>query len=285
MHALLALLPATTFVAAAYIAFKGPGFRPRSSLAMTEALALAAIAAAAGAIAALVMLGPATSPLLGFAGLGLSFRLDAVSVTMLALVSFIGWIVLRFCARYLDGEPRQGWFTGMMAGTLAAVALMIASGNILLLAAAWIATGVGIGRLLLFYPDRPQAQRAARKMRVTARLGDAALLLAATSLCWQVGSGDIATILAHARAEPGGLTLPALLLALAALMKSAQFPAHGWLTEVMEAPTPVSALLHAGVVNAGGFLLIRFADVMIASPAVLALLVAIGGFTALFAAW
>ena len=48
-------------------------------------------------------------------------------------------------------------------------------------------------------------------------------------------------------------------LALAAVLKSAQFPTHGWLTEVMEAPTPVSALLHAGVVNLGGFVLIRFA--------------------------
>ena len=74
----------------------------------------------------------------------------------------------------------------------------------------------------------------------------------------------------------------AALVALAAVLKSAQFPTHGWLTEVMEAPTPVSALLHAGVVNAGGFVLIRFADVMLLSPFVLAVLVMIGGFTALF---
>jgi NAD(P)H-quinone oxidoreductase subunit 5 len=57
---------------------------------------------------------------------------------------------------------------------------------------------------------------------------------------------------------------------------------HGWLTEVMETPTPVSALLHAGVINAGGFLLIRFADVMLAAPGVLAALALLGGFTALF---
>jgi NAD(P)H-quinone oxidoreductase subunit 5 len=57
---------------------------------------------------------------------------------------------------------------------------------------------------------------------------------------------------------------------------------HGWLTEVMETPTPVSALLHAGVINAGGFLLIRFADVMLLAPGVMAALVILGGFTALF---
>jgi NAD(P)H-quinone oxidoreductase subunit 5 len=71
-------------------------------------------------------------------------------------------------------------------------------------------------------------------------------------------------------------------LAFAAILKSAQFPMHGWLTEVMETPTSVSALLHAGVINAGGFLLIRFADVMLLAPFVLAVLVMVGGFTALF---
>ncbi len=283
MHAVLALLPAIAFAAAAVILVRGPGLRPRALLATAETLALGGLAAALLAGLVLAWLGPATSPLIGFAGLGLSVRLDVVSAVMLALVSFIGWIVLRFSARYLDGEPRQGWFTGWMAGTLAAVSLMIASGNILLLALAWIATGLGIGQLLLFYPERRQAQRAARKMRVTSRLGDAALLLAAACLWWQAGTGDIAAILAQARGSAGGFTLPAFLLALAALLKSAQFPTHGWLTEVMEAPTPVSALLHAGVVNAGGFLLIRFADVMIASPSALALLAAVGGFTALFA--
>ena len=71
---------------------------------------------------------------------------------------------------------------------------------------------------------------------------------------------------------------------MAAILKSAQFPFHGWLTEVMEAPTPVSALLHAGVVNAGGFLLIRLADVLLTAPGVLAVLVMVGGLSALFGA-
>jgi NAD(P)H-quinone oxidoreductase subunit 5 len=74
------------------------------------------------------------------------------------------------------------------------------------------------------------------------------------------------------------------LLVLAAALKTAAFPLHGWLTEVMEAPTPVSALLHAGIVNAGGFLLIRMAEVVQASPGAMAALVMIGGLTALFGA-
>jgi NAD(P)H-quinone oxidoreductase subunit 5 len=105
--------------------------------------------------------------------------------------------------------------------------------------------------------------------------GAGALLIAAT------GTTDIETILSAAGA--GWLTAAAaLLIAAAAVLASAQFPLHGWLTEVMEAPTPVSALLHAGVINAGGFLLVRFADVMLLAPGVMALLVMLGGFTALF---
>ena len=111
-----------------------------------------------------------------------------------------------------------------------------------------------------------------------------ALIAAAVLLTLAYGTTDIAQILSAARAgNGGGLAIAAAgFLAAAALLKSAQFPMHGWLTEVMETPTPVSALLHAGVINAGGFLLIRFADVMLLAPGVLAVLVMIGGFTALF---
>jgi len=85
-----------------------------------------------------------------------------------------------------------------------------------------------------------------------------------------------------ADAAPPALSLAALLLGVAALMKSAQFPTHGWLPEVMDTPTPVSALLHAGIINAGGFLLIRFADVMVLSMPTLHGVAIVGGFTALF---
>ncbi len=74
------------------------------------------------------------------------------------------------------------------------------------------------------------------------------------------------------------------LIVLAAALKTAAFPLNGWLTEVMEAPTPVSALLHAGIINAGGFLLILVADLVQASPGAMAALVMLGGFTALFGA-
>ncbi len=234
--------------------------------------------------ALLVLQGPFEGRLIGQDGVGLSIRLDAISFVMLLLVCFIGWVVVRYAATYLNGEARQGAFTGWLCMTLASVLVLVLSGNLVQLVLAWVGTSLFLHRLLLFYPDRIGAQRAAAKKFVTARLGDIALMGAAVLLTLAYGTTDIGTILSAARAGSGGglASTAAGFLAAAALLKSAQFPTHGWLTEVMEAPTPVSALLHAGVINAGGFLLVRFADVMLLAPGVLAVLVIFGGFTALF---
>lgn len=280
----IALIAPAVLLCAAIAAFLGPGKRPPLVPKLTEAAALVALLAAIGSAVLLIVEDAHSGSLLGIAGIGFSTRLDVVSASMLVLVAFIGWIVLRYSATYLDGEARQGAFLGWMAATLAAVLLLVQAGNLVHLVVAWAATGVCLHRLLLFFGDRVQAIRAARKKFIVARIGDVALVGAAVVLFLGYGTLDIATILAAARdgLAPAGLTWAAVLLALAAVLKSAQFPTHGWLTEVMETPTPVSALLHAGVINAGGFVLIRFADVMLLAPGVLALLVVIGGFTALF---
>lgn len=271
---------------AAGIAFLRPGRRPPLVPALAEGAALAALAVALGAIVLLLVHGPTTGPLIGFQGIGLSASLDAVNATMLLLVAFVGWIVVRYARTYLDGEARQGLFTGWLCTAIAAVLLLVQAGNLAQLAGAWVATSLCLHRLLLFYPERAAARRAARKKALFSTFGGAALLAAVVLLGLGYGTTDIATINASARGgdTPSLAIAAAMLLALAALLKSAQFPTHGWLTEVMEAPTPVSALLHAGVINAGGFLLIRFADVMLAAPGILAMLAMIGGFTALFGA-
>jgi NADH:ubiquinone oxidoreductase subunit 5 (subunit L)/multisubunit Na+/H+ antiporter MnhA subunit len=141
-----------------------------------------------------------------------------------------------------------------------------------------------VWRLLMFYPERAEARRAATKFALVWAAGDVVLLLAAALLWSSFGTADIAGINRAAAAGPVPTAALAAsgLLVLAALLKTASFPVHGWLTEVMEAPTPVSALLHAGIINAGGVLLIRFADLMQASPGAMAALVLMGGFTALF---
>lgn len=249
-----------------------------------EGVMVALVAAALTALVQVLQGEAYTAAVLTSHGAGLSLRMDTVSLPMLGLVSFIGWIVLRYARTYLAEEPRRAYFTGWLAFTLACVLMFAGAGNLVQLVGALIATSLGINRLLLFYPERAAARRAARKQFITARIADFALLSGAALLTLAYGTNDIAAILEAARSGAGGTpaVLAAACLAVAAVIISAQFPLHGWLSEVMEAPTPVSALLHAGVINAGGLLLIRFADVMLLSPAVMAGLVMIGGFTALF---
>ena len=151
---LLPVLAPLAWVLAALAAFRSPGPRPRLALRIAGAAALLALAVAVGSALLLAGVGSGTSLLIGAEGIGFSVRLDAVSVTMLLIVAFVGWIVTRYAATYLDGEPRQGYFTGWMCVTLASVMALVLAGNLLQLVLAWIAMGFGLHRLLLFYPLR-----------------------------------------------------------------------------------------------------------------------------------
>ncbi len=281
------LLLAPFALAASALALRlDPPSRGHWRLRLPEIAALAALAGAAVCAVDLAVAGPSTSPLIGIASVGLSARLDIVSIAMTLTVAFVGWIVLRFSRVALDGEARQPAFMGWMAATIACVLLLVGAGNVFQLGFGWVATSITLHRLLLHYPDRPRARRAARKKALSAGVASGALVIACALLLAAFGTSDIATINSAAQADAGRgqLWLVALLLAVAAIFKSALVPTHAWLTEVMEAPTPVSALLHAGVVNAGGFLLIRFADVLLTAPGVLAVLALVGGFSALLGA-
>ena len=277
------LAPILLLVAAAFAAAR-PGRRPGHLPRLAEWAALSALAlAAAGTVQALAW--GAWSVALGSGLLLVSLRFDALSLTMALLVAFVGWVVVRYARTYLDGEAREGAFHGWLLATLAAVLVLVQAGSLAVLVAAFIGVGLGLRQLLLFYPERPEARRAAAKFTLVWGAGDAALIAAAILLWASFGTADLAALGEAAGAGlPLAAQLGAALLVLTALLKTAAFPLHGWLTEVMEAPTPVSALLHAGIINGGGFLLIRFADLMQASPGAMAALVMAGGFTALFGA-
>ena len=127
-HLFLPMLSPLILLAVAYHASRRPGLRPGNVSNLTEWAVLAAFAVSAVSAALFVVQGEGTSGLIGLWGVGFSVRLDAVSATMLVLVSFIGWIVLRYSATCMDGEPRHGAFTGWMSVTLAAVLLLVMPG-------------------------------------------------------------------------------------------------------------------------------------------------------------
>ncbi|MGJ4948906.1 NADH-quinone oxidoreductase subunit L [Bradyrhizobium sp. HKCCYLS20291] len=260
--------------------------------AAAKAVARRAIVAAASAFGiavtaslAAAVLGAGRTPLLGAHGLGLSLQLDALGAIMIVLVGFIGLVVVRYSRNYLDGDPGQVRFTRWLLLTVAAVLTVLISGNLVLLLAAWVATSLALGRLLLFYDVRPAAIRASRKKFVASRLGDACLALASLLLYIRFGTLEIGSLADQARSGAAGsglATMAAVLIVATAMLKSAQLPLHGWLIEVMETPTPVSALLHAGIINAGGFLVLRLSDVLLLATPALDVLALVGGATALF---
>jgi NAD(P)H-quinone oxidoreductase subunit 5 len=280
----LSFLAPPVLLGVAALTIRRTGRRPGALPHWSEMAALAALALSAAGLMRFLATGP--TGLVIVAGDTLALRSDAVSLTMSLLVAFIGWVVMRYSRTYLDGEEREGAFHGLMLATLAAVLVFVQSASILTLALSAIAVGLGLKRLLLFYHARPEARRAATKFAIVWHGGDMALLAAAVVASAAFGTGELAA-LGQAVSEAGlGLAGHAAvgLIVLAAVLKTASFPLHGWLTEVMEAPTPVSALLHAGIINSGGVILITTAGLVSMSPGAMAALVMIGGFTALFGA-
>ncbi|MEQ8924762.1 MAG: proton-conducting transporter membrane subunit [Fulvivirga sp.] len=232
------------------------------------------------------MSGVSQSDLIVFAELGLSLRLDALSMIMFVMIALLGFIILKFSINYLDGDRRQHIFISRLATTIASVQLLVLSGNLFQLFLFWVITSVCLHYLLTFYRNRPQAIAAARKKYIVARIGDICLAFSFLLIYFEFNTGDLQTIfdqVASLNTLNSSLTTATLLLVIAALLKSAQFPTHGWLIEVVETPTPVSALLHAGLLNAGPFLMVRFAFLMQLSETASLVLIIIAGFTALFA--
>ena len=216
---------------------------------------------------------------------------DRLGLAMAGLISLLALVIIDYSRRYLEGELGQQRYVLALLGTLAAVATVVTSTDLIVLVGAWIFSSLFLHQLLTFSRDRPQALVVAHKNFLASRLADVCLLLATGLLVRAGGDSSIAVILdaVNSRLQASGqlgwdLQLAALLLALAVILKSAQLPVHGWLIQVMEAPTPVSALLHAGLVNLGGFLLLRFAPLFSAAVPAQSLLVLVGGLTAVIAA-
>jgi NAD(P)H-quinone oxidoreductase subunit 5 len=257
-----------------------------------------------------VALSPSTSPtgrlwwparLAGYAGFALVLAAliqalldghdnDRLGLAMATLVSLLALVIIDFSERYLDGEPGQRRYILALLGTLATVALVVTSSDVYLLVAAWIISSLCLHQLLTFYRERPMAQMVAHKKFLASRLADLCLIAATILLVRAAGDSSIAVILDEvvlrlqvSAALGWDLQLATVLLVLAVILKSAQLPVHGWLIQVMEAPTPVSALLHAGLVNLGGFVLLRFAPLISAAPTAQTLLVVVGGLTAVLA--
>lgn len=214
---------------------------------------------------------------------------DQLSALVLVLISFLLFMVLRFSYNYMKGDPHQGRFTQWLCLTGSAVLFIVLSGNLILLSLAWISSSLALHQLLEFYPERPGALLAARKKFIISRIGDACMIGAIFLVYHQFHTWNFKALFDQGeillRENRQGfirdLNPTALLLVAGAMLKSAQFPFHSWLPDTMETPTPVSALMHAGIINAGGFLIIRMGSLVEVSHPAMATLAFFGAITAL----
>lgn len=219
------------------------------------------------------------------AGIGFSLKIDALTTVIYAMVSLIAYFVLRFSFNYLDGDPKKYKFLSRIVAITATVQVLVLSGNLFMFFLAWVVTSLELQGLLKLYKERKKAFRASRIKFIIARTSDISLLLAFVLLYIEFGTADIVSITNGLRElgfNNSKVDLAALFLTLAAILKSVQFPFHTWILGVLELPTPASALLHAGLLNAGPFLIIRFALLFSDVPTGSIILIFFGTISALY---
>jgi NAD(P)H-quinone oxidoreductase subunit 5 len=274
------LVPTTLFVAALVLSRRSPFGTASLVTFVTAGLAVLAVTL------------HALFTLLGYGARGKrvgstvfdQIQLDLASSAMLLLVCTLAIIVVRYSRTYLAGESGLERYVRSLLLTIASVTLLVISNHFAVLIAAWITTELFLHQLLTFYRTRRQAIIVAHKKFLLNRVADMCFFAALALVATEVGSLRIDEVNAFAQAR-GALSPPidlaTVLLVFGVILKTAQLPFHGWMLEVMEAPTPVSALLHAGVVNIGGFVMIRLSPLMAHATLAQGLLEGVGLFTAI----
>lgn len=198
-----------------------------------------------------------TLPWLGFA---FDLRLDGLSLTMAFVVAIVGLAMCAYAAGYFpDNHPGSARLAGLSVLFSASMLGVVFADNIVLLYLAWLGMTLVSYALIGFLGNR-RSRAAARKSLLITGIGGLALLAGLIVLAIETHSTTLSTIL---RSNPtnDAVTAVALLgVILGAATKSAQFPFHSWLPDAMEAPTPISAFLHASaMVKCGVYLIARFA--------------------------
>ncbi len=220
----------------------------------------------------------------------LDLQVDRVTATLLVVVAATAAMVASFSRRSLDADGRAGRYFLLLGVVVTGSALVVVPGAAWLLFAGWVVSGWALAGLIGFAAPWDRALTARRRIVRTLAVGDLALLVAvvvAATASDAAFTTDPAAVVADLEASTlGGVTmldLFAVALVVAGAARSALVPFHRWLIGTLVAPTPISALVHAGFVSGAGLLLIRFAPAFVASDAAVILAFALGGTTVVLA--
>ncbi|HEY4000141.1 MAG TPA: proton-conducting transporter membrane subunit [Candidatus Xenobia bacterium] len=226
--------------------------------------------------------------------LPLGMQVDRFRAVMMVLITGVGTLIFRYSRSYMDLDAGYARFLALIGVTTSALLAMVASPNLLMVFLCWQLLSYLLALLAHNLGHMP-TRRGAIATFWCLRLGDAAFLLGISLAYSLYGTMELGSLFIRAAQDPGvlwiwpgvgiaGPTAVTSLLLVGAMSKSAQFPLHVWLPQSLYAPTPVSALLHAGLVNAAGFLINLLAPLYGQSPATLHVAFVIGALTALFGA-
>lgn len=300
------LIPALPFVAFLIIALRSRWLGEKSHRLATPAVTGSFILSVLACID-IYQNGARSIPLYSLINVGnlaveASLYVDAITAVLLLLVTGVGGLVHVFSSRYMQADPRYARFFAVIALFTSAMIMLVMSANLLMLFMFWEIMGLCSYLLISHWSSRSSACNAATKAFLVNGVADVGLAFG-IYLAWDTfGTVNIQEILTAAPNYTDQtvnlfrgffgldwqvpiLSLIALLLFVGPLGKSAQIPFHVWLPFAMEAPTPVSALIHAGtMVNAGVYLLIRMGPLYLLAPNIMIIVAILGGLTAVFAA-
>jgi len=224
------------------------------------------------------------------------FVVDQVSVTMMTVVTLVSTIVHIYSIGYMDHDKSFNRFFSYLSAFVFSMMILVMSDNFAGLFIGWEGVGVCSWLLIGFWYHKADVTReenpsispswAANEAFIMNRIADLGMLIGIFIIYWNVGSLQYDEVFAAIpNLSSTVLNLAAIALFIGAMGKSAQFPLHTWLTDAMEGPTPVSALIHAAtMVTAGVFLVIRANPLFSATPEVSFFIAALGTFVAVFAA-
>ncbi len=220
----------------------------------------------------------------------IELSIDRLSAVMMVLIASIGLVLYRYSVRYLQSELGQSRYQALLAFTISTLLVMVSARDFMLLFLTWQLLSWLLSHLIYNYAHQLTARSSFRTF-IMLRAGDIAFL-AGIVLAYQLwGTIEFLELFERSAADPkmlplfggfelSGATAVTLLLFVGAMSKSAQFPLHMWLPDFLFAPTPITALLHAGIINAGGFLMTRLAPLYVQSPPTLHVAFVVGLVTA-----
>jgi NADH-quinone oxidoreductase subunit L len=214
--------------------------------------------------------------------------LDALSLLMMFVITFVGFLIHLYASEYMAGDADYARFFASMNLFVASMLVLVLADNLLLLYLGWEGVGLCSYLLIGFWYSDPANARAACKAFLVTRIGDTAMAIGLFLLFAKLGTLEIQPLMAEASrqwpAGSGWAAAAAALLLGGGVGKSAQLPLQTWLPDAMAGPTPVSALIHAAtMVTAGVYLIARTHVLFGLAPEVQCAVAVIGALTLLLA--